>query len=256
MLPGFLDAERFLFVILTAGCLRFLLIHHCSQGQYCLTNKFWTLSEGLGFMGFEELFIQAADYLESLWLLQKCELLSMFTYWRLDPDWTTNKPTTNHRVLSTSRQAILILRAANNLKAILDAHHKTSPSLASCDFPWTALLLLAVESLLPLTVVSRFACLASVSFTGLSSSGFLCVETNQDKGLKAALHCNLLHINAHHAQTRNWDQVPKPPKYTCHNYRSKHRLIDDDQSCKSQQSQQAGQAKKKKQKKPMVDRHE
>lgn len=55
-----------------------------------------------------------------------------------------------------------------------------SPSLASCDLPsWTPLPLLALESLLPLTVVSCFACFASVSCTGLSSSGFLCVETNQ-----------------------------------------------------------------------------
>lgn len=55
-----------------------------------------------------------------------------------------------------------------------------SPSLASCDLPsWTPLPLLALESLLPLTVVSCFACFASVSCTGFSSSGFLCVETNQ-----------------------------------------------------------------------------
>lgn len=218
LLPGFRDAETdFYFVVFIAGCLGFLLIHHCSQGQYCwpVSSEHHQCREGLGFMGFEELFIQAANYLESLWFLQKCELPSlMFTYWKLDPDWTTNKPTTNYGVLATSCQAILALQAANNLKAILDARHKTSPSLASCDFPWTALLLLAAESLLPLTVVSRFACLASVSFTGLSSSGFLCVETNQDKGLKAALHCNLLHINAHHAQTQKTDAQLRPSTKT------------------------------------------
>lgn len=139
-------------------------------------------------------------------------------------DWTT----TNHPVLSTSRQAILALQAAINLKAILDMRHKTSPSLASCDFPWTALLLLAVESLLPLTVVSCFACLASVSFTGLSSSGFLCVETDQDKGLKAeliAIFCTSTPIMQirHRNHRRNWNQTPKPPWYTCHNYSRQHR---------------------------------
>lgn len=118
------------------------------------------------------------------------------------------KPTTDHGVLATSCQAILALRAANNLKAILDARHKTIPSLASCDFPWTALLLLAVESLLPLTVVSRFACLASVSFTGLSSSGFLCVETNQDKRTEGlhpiAICCTSTPImHKHRKQMRN-----------------------------------------------------
>lgn len=42
LLPGFLDAEtEFHFLVLTAGCLRFLIHHHC---QYCLTNKSWSLS--------------------------------------------------------------------------------------------------------------------------------------------------------------------------------------------------------------------
>lgn len=58
----------------------------------------------------------------------------------------------------------------------------TCPSLASCcDLPsWTPLPLLALESLLPLTVFcSGFTRLASVSCTGVSSSGFRCVETNR-----------------------------------------------------------------------------
>lgn len=58
----------------------------------------------------------------------------------------------------------------------------TGPSLASCcDLPsWTPLPLLALESLLPLTVLcSGFTRLASVSCMGVSSSGFRCVETNR-----------------------------------------------------------------------------
>lgn len=58
----------------------------------------------------------------------------------------------------------------------------TWPSLASCcDLPsWTPLPLLALESLLPLTVFcSGLACLASLSCTVVSSSGFRCVKTER-----------------------------------------------------------------------------
>lgn len=127
--------------------------------------------------------------------------------------------------------------------------HKTSPSLASCDFPWTALLLLAAESLLPLTVVSCFACLASVSFTGLSSSGFLCVETDQDKGLKAeliAIFCTstpIMQITdteiTRGIETKHQNHLDTHATTTAGNAGR----WQDNQSCESQRPQQVEQAK-------------
>lgn len=161
-------------------------------------------------MGFAELF-QTVDYLDSLGFHH---IQSPTENWiQIGP--LTSPPQTIEFSLHHARLSSPS-KAANNLKTILDMCHKTSPSLASCDFPWTALLLLAVESLLPLTVVSHFACLASVSFTGLSSSGFLCVETNRDKGLKAALHCTLRPV-MHKQKTDT--QLRPSTKTTCHNYR-------------------------------------
>lgn len=155
------------------------------------------------------------------------------TYWKLNLDWTT----TNPPVLATSWQAILALV---NLSAILDMRHKTSPSLASCDFPWTALLLLAVESLLPLTVVSCFACLASVSFTR-PSSGFLCRNRPGQKDWRLNSLQSFAHQRPscrHRNHTCNWNQTPKPPRRTCLDY-GRQRRPSVRQSCKLQQPQQA-----------------
>lgn len=86
-------------------------------------------------MGLEELFIQAAKMtLRVCGFSKKCELPSLNVH--LLKNWIQTgqltKPTTNHGGLATSRQAILALQAANNLKS--------HPGRASQDKPVTRLL--------------------------------------------------------------------------------------------------------------------
>lgn len=115
------------------------------------------------------------------------------------------------------------------------------PSLASCcDLPTsTPLPLLALESLLPLIVFcSGFARLASVSCTGVSSSGFLCVETNRGRGTgrktETEVSCNKVERKkcqkvADSCKSRHLPTTKAAPGHKLHNddqYESKQRAHD------------------------------
>ncbi len=105
-----------------------------------------------------------------------------------------------------AHQTVLMVEPSDCIKRKQEVYQ-----LASCSiFSWTPLPLWA-ESPLPLTEVSCLVFLASLSFFGLSSSGFLCAGIKQDRTRTYffALNTDSLHATqAHMATSTTRHNVP------------------------------------------------